>query len=69
MKQSVISELTTAEVQEKLIEERSTYTKLKTSHTVSPIENPLKIRESRKTVARLETELKKRMTETSSKKA
>ena len=69
MKQSVISELTLAEVKEKLIDERAAFTKLKTSHAVSPLENPLRIRETRKTVAILETELKKRMTAEQSKKA
>ena len=66
MKQSFIHELSDAEVSEKLIEERGNYVKLKTSHAVSPIENPLKIRHSRRTVARLETELKKRMTKSQS---
>ena len=69
MKQSVIKELTTAEVKEKLIDERGMYTKLRSSHAVSPIENPLKIRESRKTIARLETELNKRTAQEQSAKA
>jgi len=60
MKQSIIKELSTAEVKEKLMEERGNYVKLRSSHAVSPIENPLKIRDSRKTIARLETEMKKR---------
>ena len=60
MKQSVIRELTDAEVHEKLAEETNNYTKLRTGHSVSPIENPLKIRKSRRTIARLLTEQKKR---------
>ena len=35
-------------------------TKLKLNHTVAPIENPIKIRDTRKTVARLATELTER---------
>ncbi len=69
MKQSVIAELSTAEVKEKLAEERGNYTKLKSSHAVSPIENPLKIRDSRKTIARLATELNKRMSQEQASKA
>lgn len=60
MKQSYIHELTDSEVTEKLIEERNNYVKLKTGHSVSPIENPLKIRHTRRNIARLETEIKKR---------
>jgi large subunit ribosomal protein L29 len=35
--------------------------KMKVSHTVTPIENPLQIRATRRTVARLKTELGKRL--------
>lgn len=68
MKQSFIHELTDAEVKEKLIDERNAYTKLQTSHAVSPIENPLKIRSTRRTIARLETEVKNRMSKSQNKK-
>ena len=60
MKQSVVKELSTVELKEKLIGEKSSYFRLKSSHAVSPIENPMKIRASRRTIARLETELKSR---------
>ena len=60
MKQTVIKELSSKELQEKLMAERSNLVKLKLNHAVSPIENPLKINHSRKTVARLKTELRKR---------
>ena len=60
MKQAVIKELSTSELQEKLAEEKNNYFRLKSSHAVSSIENPMKIRVSRRTVARLATELKKR---------
>jgi large subunit ribosomal protein L29 len=33
---------------------------MKINHTVSPVENPMKIRESRKLIARLSTELTKK---------
>ncbi|HQK98777.1 MAG TPA: 50S ribosomal protein L29, partial [Bacteroidia bacterium] len=32
-------------------------------HAVSPIENPMKLRAARRVVARLETELRKRLTQ------
>ncbi len=47
-----------AELQQKLGSEREAYDKLKFAHAISPIENPMKIREVRKLIARLETELK-----------
>ena len=60
MKQSIVKDLTTDEVREKINEERAAYVKMKIAHTVSPIENPMKLRASRRAIARLVTELNKR---------
>jgi large subunit ribosomal protein L29 len=60
MENKNIVALSTAELQEKVREEKAVLTKLKLNHTVAPIENPIKIRDTRKTVARLATELTKR---------
>lgn len=60
MKQKVIRELSTTEVKERLVEEQQQLVKLKLNHAVSPIENPQKIKEQRKTIARLMTELRQR---------
>jgi large subunit ribosomal protein L29 len=60
MKQQIVNDLTTDEIRDRLVEEKDNYTKLKMNHTVSPIENPLKIKSTRKLIARLNTELKKR---------
>ncbi len=60
MKYSEIRDLTTKEIKEFVIEEQKNYTKLKISHAVSPLDNPQKINKSRKQVAKLKTELKKR---------
>lgn len=60
MKQEIVKDLTTAEVKDRLATERETLTRLKLSHAVSPVENPMTIRSSRKAIARLETELRKR---------
>ena len=53
MKQSIVKDLTTDEVRAKIGEERTSYTKMKMAHAVSPIENPMKIRDSRRAIARL----------------
>ena len=62
MKQDIVRDLTTDEIRDRITEERGIYTKMKMSHAVSPIENPLKIRASRRLIARLVTEYKKRTT-------
>lgn len=36
---------------------------MKLNHAVSPLENPNQIKEKRKTIARMETELRKRILE------
>jgi large subunit ribosomal protein L29 len=60
MKKPVITDLTLAELNQKLEDETALYSKLKMTHAVSPIENPLKVRSARKNVARIQTELRKR---------
>jgi large subunit ribosomal protein L29 len=60
MKTEVIRELSTPEIKERLVEERNSLTKLRLTHAISPLDNPRKIGENRRTVARLLTELKKR---------
>ena len=60
MEQKVIKELTTGEIIERLDEEKRQLTKLKLNHAVSPLENPNKIKAYRKTIARLETEMRRR---------
>ncbi len=57
MKKEEIKALNVQELADKLSEETSSLSKLKINHAVSPIENPMKIRFSRKTIARLKTEL------------
>lgn len=58
--QLVLKELSTAEVKEKLDAERDMFQKMVLSHAVSPLENPNKIKESRKNIARCLTELRAR---------
>ena len=58
MKNSEIRSLSESEIVERLAAEQENLTKLKFAHAISPIENPNKIRESRRTVAKLKTILK-----------
>ena len=60
MKQAVITELSTKELYERLETEENQLTKLKLHHAVSSIENPNRIKEYRKTIARLKTEIRRR---------
>jgi large subunit ribosomal protein L29 len=60
MKQSIIAGLSTKELYERLEEEKKQLMKLKLHHAVSSIENPNKIKEYRKTIARLKTEVRAR---------
>ena len=55
-----IKQMNNKELHANLREERKQLAKLKFNHAVSPIENPRKIRESRKIVARLMTEINAR---------
>tara|TARA_B100001079_G_C16271741_1_gene452447 strand:+ start:304 stop:495 length:192 start_codon:yes stop_codon:yes gene_type:complete len=60
MKQSEIKKLSTAELQEKLSEMKKSFSDLKMTHAISPLENPIQLRSIRRSVARLATELIKR---------
>ena len=60
MKTTEIRELTTKEIEERIDAEKGMLIKLRMNHAVSPLDNPLKITVSRKNVARLNTELRKR---------
>ena len=60
MKQQVIKELSTNDMIERLAEEKERLTKMKLTHAVSPVENPETIKEVRRTIARLKTELRRR---------
>lgn len=57
MKKADIKNLSAGDLQAKLAETKADFNKLKLSHSVSPIDNPIQIRDMRRTIARLETEL------------
>lgn len=67
MKQIDIKDMASDDLGEKLIEQRSLLNKLRMSHAVSPLENPNQLKEVRKSIARIKTELRKRELEVSSK--
>lgn len=58
MKNSELRGLNLEELKNKLAVEKENYSKLKFAHSITPIENPMKIREARKLVARIQTEIK-----------
>lgn len=60
MKQIDIKDLSADDLTEKFAEQTEALSKMKLSHAVSPLENPMQIKETRRTVARLKTELRKR---------
>jgi len=57
MKKEEIKALSAQQLQEQIVAEKDRLLKLKFAHAVSPIENPMRIRENRKLIARLNTEL------------
>lgn len=60
MKQEDIKQLSTADLNDRIKENKTSLSKLKLNHSVSAIENPASITAARKTVARLQTELRSR---------
>jgi large subunit ribosomal protein L29 len=62
MKYSELNTLSVEELQQRLLSEKEIYQKQKFAHTISPIENPMKIKETRRTIARILTLLKSKET-------
>ena len=60
MKTSEIIELTDKEILERIQLENDTLLRLKMNHAVSPLDNPLKIQETRRDIARLKTMMRQR---------
>jgi len=63
MKNSELNSLTLEELNQKLEAEKESLTKLKFAHAISPIENPMKIKETKKLIARIRTILKLKETQ------
>ena len=60
MKASEVRELSTLEIQEQIENNTKALTKMRLNHAVSPLENPNKIGETKRDIARLKTELRAR---------
>ena len=60
MKTAEIRELSVADLKEKIEDMQEQQSKLVLAHSVSQLENPIQIKNNRKTIARLKTELRKR---------
>jgi large subunit ribosomal protein L29 len=63
MKQQEILKLSIEDVKTQISNLTEQLSKMKLTHGVAPLENPLQIRHTRRTIARLKTELKKREVE------
>ena len=60
MKSTVLTDMPENELQDLLVAEREKLTRMKMSHAVSPLENPLQLKFIRKAIARVMTEISKR---------
>ena len=60
MKTSEIKELTIKEIEERIDTEKTQLLKLRLNHSISPLDNPMKITETRRNIARLRTILRQR---------
>jgi large subunit ribosomal protein L29 len=58
MKNSDIKNLSVAELKEKIASEREALRKIQFAHKISSIENPMRIKQTRRLIARLSTELR-----------
>ncbi len=60
MKTREIIELNNKEIQERMDVEKEHLVRLKLNHAISPLDNPMQIKEVRRTIARFATELRQR---------
>ena len=65
MKQKEVKELSIDELNEKLNSFTNELSEMKMTHAISPIENPLQIKNMRRTIARINTEITKRISQVS----
>ncbi len=63
MKSTEIKDLNLDELKEKLGSEKESLRKMKFAHQVSSIENPMKIKETRRLIARINTVLRQKETQ------
>jgi large subunit ribosomal protein L29 len=63
MKTTEIRELSVKEIEERIENEKNLIFKQKMNHAISPLDNPMKIKETRRNIARLETILRQKQNE------
>ena len=63
MKTSEIRELSVKEIEERIENENNFLFRQHLNHAISPLDNPLKLRESRRNIARLNTILNQKKSE------
>jgi large subunit ribosomal protein L29 len=61
MKNKEVRELSTKEIEERIESEILSLDQKKINHSISPLDNPSQIKEQRRTIARLKTELHQRI--------
>jgi large subunit ribosomal protein L29 len=66
MKNTELLTLSVEELQQRLIAERENLQKLKFAHAISPVENPMRIKDTRRTIARILTLLRNKEAEVNS---
>ena len=60
MKIAEIGEIATNELAERIQTEEANYNQMVLNHSISPLENPAQIKNLRRTIARMKTELRQR---------
>ena len=60
MKIKEVRELETKDLAEKIDAEVAKYNQMKLNHAISPLQNPSEIKATRRTIARMKTELRSR---------
>ena len=60
MKIAEIRELSTAELQERVVADVTRYAQMKMNHAISPLENPELLKKMRRDIARMKGELRSR---------
>jgi large subunit ribosomal protein L29 len=61
MKIKEVRELNTKEIEERIDAEEMSLEQRRINHSISPLDNPMLIKEQRRTIARLHTELRQRI--------
>ena len=60
MKSTEIKELSVKELTERMNDQKELLERLKMNHAISPLDNPMQIKETRRDIARMATELRQR---------